>query len=328
MFTKAALLFFSCMLLTACDDKASADAEKDESSRSKTKKKKKKKDRDEETAEDDTEPSPTATTANPAPNAAEDPDAVVKTFWKKQIDACNAYNEKVGNTTPPEKYFKGDGDDPSRSITVQKRMGPNVFLLEDAGGNRLLADVGSAKITGPGGATGALPTMYSFCDPKVWLGTLDEGAVDEPEPEPAPAPAPAPATNGLAADGLPVIIPAPGSPVPKPQDFDAQPVEVTVRRSSTLKCKTNMVREWLQVRCFSNDLGSPHAIKMTSLQGVQGYKFEAPGEKITLVIQVVAGKSPRVVFQWNNGRGFTHDVALVLNWPYGAPRPSLYFEAS
>lgn len=322
MLTKAALLLFSCMLLTACDDTASGDVDKDESSRSK--KKKKKRDRDADTPEDATSSSPTATTASPAPNAAEDPDAVVKTFWKQQIDACNAYQEKVGNTTPPDKYFPGDAHDPSRSVTVQKRMGPNVFLIEDAGGTRLLADVGSGKITGPGGATGAMPRPYSFCDPKIWLGTIDEVEV----PEPVPAPSPAPASDGLAADGLPVIIPAPGSPVPKPQDFDAQPREVTVRRSSTLKCKTNMVREWLQVRCFSNDLGSPHAIQMTSLQGVQAYKFEAPGEKITLVIQVVAGKSPRVVFQWNNGRGFTQDVALVLSWPHGAPRPSLYFEGS
>jgi hypothetical protein len=145
------------------------------------------------------------------------------------------------------------------------------------------------------------------------------GAVP-PAQQPARSPAAAPDPNVLAPDGMPAEIPAPGSSPPALQEWNAVTREVTVRGSSALNCQTKMIREWLKVRCARQDALVPTTVTSNPPVGVQAFTFN--GRELTdLVVQVVRGKEAHATFSWSNNLR----RELVVNWPGGAPRPTLYF---
>lgn len=302
--------------LPACD-LGGTSASKDESgSKRKKKRKKKKKKRDDDDGDGSVDAAPA-----PAPAA---PDAAVTAFFRGQIAACNAHQIRVGNAAAGESFFDGSAQDPSRSLTVIKNLGAQRFLVQDAGGTRLIVDLARQQITGPTGPTGEVPRPYTFCPHQVWVGTMDEGHV---EPPPAPVPVPvAPPPGALGADGLPLVIPPPTSAVPSLDEWNAVPREITVRRSSSLGCETKMLREWLRVSCRGRgSLGVPIAVYIHKQQGQQAYKFATAGTVTSLVAQVVRGRSLEAEFVWENG-GSHRGATLVVRWPRGAPKPVIAFQ--
>ena len=93
----------------------------------------------------------------------------------------------------------------------------------------------------------------------------------------------------LAADGLPVEIPAPGSPTPNLADWNAITREVTARGSSAVNCQTKMIREWLKVRCARKGDLIPATVTVSPPAGVLAFTFN--GHEFTdLVVQVVRGR--------------------------------------
>jgi hypothetical protein len=153
-------------------------------------------------------------------------------------------------------------------------------------------------------------------------------AAPRPPPRPAshpPPPPPAP-PQALAVDGLPVVIPPPGSPAPTNPEWDAVPREVTVAGSSALHCETKMLREWLRVVC--RHLGPRHPLEVRALhnEGQQAFVYKLPGTVASTDVQVVRGKEYRALFTWEiNGRHRTAE--LTVRWAAGAARPSLWFSA-
>src|SRR5438094_905269 len=103
----------------------------------------------------------------------------------------------------------------------------------------------------------------------------------EPKPEPAktsvaapikpaggdtgvamPTPAPAHVDPGaMGPDGLPAVIPPPGSTPPTVAEWNAVTKEVTIKGSSALGCETKMLREWLRVSCHQKGSLTPTNVK-------------------------------------------------------------------
>jgi hypothetical protein len=108
-------------------------------------------------------------TALPEPPTA----AGAEAFFKNQIQACNAWNVKVGNNKPGEKLFAGDAKDPTTSIKVGKLVRPKVWEIQDRDGTRLLVDMELRRITSARGPNSEMPAPYRFCDEKVFVGTSD-----------------------------------------------------------------------------------------------------------------------------------------------------------
>jgi hypothetical protein len=100
--------------------------------------------------------------------------AKVRAFWTQEIQACNAYQIKVGNSKPGEKKFDGSSSDPSRSIKIVKKMPGNKYQINDAAGTSLIVDMNKKQFTSLQGPGGPVPRPYTFCDSKVWVGTMDE----------------------------------------------------------------------------------------------------------------------------------------------------------
>ena len=113
-----------------------------------------------------------AAVPQPLPMAAA-PDLAALAFFRAQIEACNAWNVKVGNTKPGEKFFDGTDNDPTRKVKVVERPAPGRFVVEDADGTRLLIDLAGQRITATKGPGAALPVRYKFCSEKVFVGTSD-----------------------------------------------------------------------------------------------------------------------------------------------------------
>lgn len=109
--------------------------------------------------------SPTATAPVAAPT---DDDALA--FFRAQIDACNAWNAKVGNTAPGAKAFDGSPSDPTRSLKVVERPSAGRYVIEDADGSRVLVDLNTHLVQSPDGAGVPLPIRYTFCPPEVFVG--------------------------------------------------------------------------------------------------------------------------------------------------------------
>ncbi len=161
-------------------------------------------------------------------------------------------------------------------------------------------------------------------------GTCEEPIRKEPPSTRAgqqgsPAPAqPAQNPNAMAADGLPVVIPPPGSPPPSTQEWDAVTKEVTVKGSSNLNCETKMLREWLRVNCKPFGKNSPTSVQKDHEEGQQAYVYSNAGVVTSTVVQVVRGKSYRGSYFWMAGATAWGEV-LNVSWPAGADRPSFFF---
>lgn len=140
----------------------------------------------------------------------------------------------------------------------------------------------------------------------------------------ATGPKTAPADGALGADGLPVTIPAPGSTPPTTEEWNAVTREVTVRGSSARNCETKMLREWLRVTCRKKGGDVPTGVVTKQSAGQQAYVFNADG-LASVVVQVVPAKEYKGTFSWTSN-GSAKSADLVVSWPGGAPRPSLYFE--
>lgn len=130
--------------------------------------------------------------------------------------------------------------------------------------------------------------------------------------------------NALAPDGLPVVIPPPGSKPPTVAEWETVTKEVTVKGSSALRCKTRMLREWLNVQCEKNHLGIPIMPEPHPAAGVQVYK-SLNSQRASVVIQVVKGKTSDVGFIWDKNGGHDGKVLNVV-WAASSPRPMMYFE--
>ena len=131
--------------------------------------------------------------------------------------------------------------------------------------------------------------------------------------------------QALASDGLPVVIPAPSSPPPTLEEWNALTQQVTVKDSSALKCESYMLREWLRVSCYENAFGAPTSLSFDPAPRVQAYKKVVVGRRTSLVVQVVRGRPFRAQFGWSDP---AHPVlrTLVVDWPSNADRPRLRFE--
>ena len=114
-----------------------------------------------------------APAAAPAPVAANVADAPALAFFRAQIEACNAWSVKVGNTKAGEKYFDGTAKDPSRQVKVVERPAPNRIIVQDADGTRLLIDLAHNRITSPKGPRSEMPVRYRSCPEKIFVGSSD-----------------------------------------------------------------------------------------------------------------------------------------------------------
>jgi len=141
----------------------------------------------------------------------------------------------------------------------------------------------------------------------------------------APAPvAPAPATNEMANDGLPVVIPPPGSPAPTVAEWNAVHKEVTVRGSSSKGCETKMLREWLRVSCHATPGVTPTEVRTTTSSGQKAF-VGTFGDKTSAVVQVVQGKDYTADFKWVSAAQATATSTLHVSWRSDQQRPTFYF---
>jgi hypothetical protein len=127
----------------------------------------------------------------------------------------------------------------------------------------------------------------------------------------------------MGADGLPEIIPPPGSPAPSEAEWAAVPREVLVTGRPPLPCEAKMLREWLRVRCRAGRGGTPKATGTIVSAGHEEHLGVAD-EVATVEVQVVrgAGFQGRVVY----AAGRTPAAfSIVVAWPEREPRPSLSY---
>jgi hypothetical protein len=154
------------------------------------------------------------------------------------------------------------------------------------------------------------------------------GGAAAPAAPPRPAAPEAPEAVddfGRAEDGLPAVIPPPGSSPPSVAEWNAVPKEITVRGSSAHGCETKMLREWLRVSCHQHSAGVlPSEVRTVRSGGQQAFvgKF---GDATSAVIQVVHGREYEAEFEWQEA-GETISANLFVHWPSDQPRPSLYFD--
>jgi hypothetical protein len=141
----------------------------------------------------------------------------------------------------------------------------------------------------------------------------------------APAATPTPALGGgsgaYAPDGLPADIPASRSKVPTIEEWNGVPREINCPRSTPLNCETKMLREWLRVSCRpkSTTGGTPTNVNHKTGPTQETYLF-AKGGVASLVTPVTRGKHYEATFAWTD-----KTQTLVVDWPQGAPRPSIKF---
>ena len=162
----------------------------------------------------------------------------------------------------------------------------------------------------PGGSLGSMS-----CEGDSWgpCDCSDAGIVQPNDP------------HALASDGLPLVIPAPSSPPPTLEEWNALTQQVTVKDSSALKCESYMLREWLRVSCYENGFGAPTSVSFDTAPRVQAYKKVVLGKRTSLVVQVVRGRPFSAQFGWSDPSDPILRT-LVVDWPSDADRPSLRFE--
>lgn len=74
--------------------------------------------------------------------------------------------------------------------------------------------------------------------------------------------------------------------------------------------------------CRKNGDDAPIDVKSVRTDGQQAFVFKSVGSVTSAVVQVVRGKQYRAGFVWDTG-GRHWGARLLVNWPEGAPRPSL-----
>lgn len=143
-----------------------------------------------------------------------------------------------------------------------------------------------------------------------------------PPPAATPETTAAPVAGGYSPDGLPTDIPASRSAVPTLAEWNSVPREINVARSTPLNCETKMLREWLRVSCRpkSNTGGTPTGARHKSGPEADAYYF-AKGGVASLVTPVLRGKHMESIFTWTD-----KVQTLVIDWPHGAPRPTISFK--
>lgn len=136
---------------------------------------------------------------------------------------------------------------------------------------------------------------------------------------------PAAQGNQMANDGLPAEIPEPGSKPPTVAEWNSVTREIRVKDSTPLNCETKMLREWLRVSCrpAANNL-PPSNVQTVSSNGQQAF-VGVFGDTTSAVVQVVRGKSYKALFTWGGGQIYVASH-LIVDWPSGNPRPSIYFQ--
>ena len=124
----------------------------------------------------------------------------------------------------------------------------------------------------------------------------------------------------MAPDGLPEVIPPPGSNAPTVAEWDSVTREVSVKKSSQYHCETKMLREWLRVTCLPYDRWTLKNVVTHVSHGYQAFTGMF-GPKASLVVQVVRNKTYVGRFVWNDDS--YRD--LTVSWEGGTPRPSIWF---
>ncbi|MCL2824556.1 MAG: hypothetical protein FWD57_11240 [Polyangiaceae bacterium] len=131
-------------------------------------------------------------------------------------------------------------------------------------------------------------------------------------PTPPPEPPPPPPTQQHDTSR---------SPVPAPSEYDARG-EVTVRHSSSLRCETKKVREWLRVRCpytvTGGGGGEVRVVRSTHTGEIRTKSYSSPMEAI---IPVLPGSSHNLTFMGDWGRR-----TLRVDWPVSAAQALMYFD--
>ena len=128
-------------------------------------------------------------------------------------------------------------------------------------------------------------------------------------------------TSAMGPDGLPAVIPAPGSAAPSVDEWKAVPKEITVKGSSARGCETKMLREWLRVSCNKKGSSTPTSVKTESSGGQQAY-VGMFGTTASAVVQVVKGKEYRATYEWDDG-GTKSSATLLVAWPSDQARPAI-----
>lgn len=132
----------------------------------------------------------------------------------------------------------------------------------------------------------------------------------------APPEATGPDADGFLPDGMPEQIPAPGPKPPTIGEWESVKREISVLNSTALGCQTRMVREWLRVSCRPSGSRLPTTVATKQTSGQQAYAGMF-GERASVVVQVVRGKSYSAFYTWNDGSSAT----LEVSWAAGSPRP-------
>lgn len=159
----------------------------------------------------------------------------------------------------------------------------------------------------------------------------DTGSTPPRATSTAGAVAPAATSAAAAVTNAPAATTEPAAAKPGPNGRSAVPTmeewtaakEIGVKGSTKLGCETKAVREWLRVSCRGkNDTGGePKAVSMTK-GGGKGDTFTFAANKVTsLVCPFVDGIDIGATFEWTDKK-----QELVVSWPHGAPKPSLYGE--
>ncbi|MFO0756067.1 MAG: hypothetical protein U0359_06230 [Byssovorax sp.] len=130
---------------------------------------------------------------------------------------------------------------------------------------------------------------------------------------------PDPGSMGL--DGLPAVIPSPGSAPPSVAEWNSVPREITVKGSSALGCETKMLREWLRVSCHKKGTLTPTDIKTESSGGQQAY-VGMFGTTSSVVVQVIRGRQYSANLSWDD-KGVKSTARLLVDWPSDHPRPAI-----
>ena len=144
-------------------------------------------------------------------------------------------------------------------------------------------------------------------------------ADDAPRTTPAPAPAMAPADASVSPASRP--LPAGRSSVPSLGAYAAAH-EVTVKGSTSLKCETKMIREWLRVTCRGkNDMGGTPTTVEVSRGGRCDTITFAAGGVTSVITPVVEGTDFEAKFSWTD-----RSHPLVVKWARGEPKPEIIGE--
>lgn len=127
----------------------------------------------------------------------------------------------------------------------------------------------------------------------------------------------------MGADGLPALIPPPGSPRPSEAEWAAVTREIRVDGVPPLPCESKMLREWLRVSCTPAGGFFPKFVATLTSSG-HDEQVGMEGEAAKLVVQVVRGAryQGRVVYATQRMPAV---FSLVVEWPARQTRPTITF---